>query len=167
MLNNVLPLLYKYKWVLFTFVSVCVNLWLFSRTPETKTVTETVYRDKIVKEVEEKVVFKDRIQYKTRVITKKGDETRVEETTTTGESSELGSIRQVETKESERKQTKTVVTQSTQTNYLLGVSRNLSTGDYRGSFQFRVLPSVDLFVGPEVTLQNKKFSLGVGITLGL
>ena len=141
--------------------------WLVSLKNTIKTVETVSYRDKIVKVVEERIVYKDRVQVKTRTIHKKGDEVHVKEVTRTGESSVDSSISRKQEQETRRTEQKSVVTEQETSRFVLGVHRDFYTGRIGASVQYRVLPSLPIAIGPQVTVVNRVWTLGIGVSIAL
>ena len=139
--------------------------WLFTLKNKTIVETKIEYVEKVVVKVEHRVEYKDRVTTKVRTVHKKGNEIHVREETRADESSVDTSVRSEQEQETRRTEQKSVVTEQETSRFVLGVSRDFSTGRVGASVQYRVLPSLPIYLGPQVTVERKVWTLGIGVTL--
>lgn len=147
------------------FVLILACAFLATRKDRVITQTKIEYKDKIVTKVETQIEYRDKVTEKVRTIVKKGDETRVEERTITRDRDQLGRVREQETHESERKRSESVDSTHESARYLLGLQYYPRNSTYGISPQFRLLPGIPGYIGPAITLTDRKFSFGIGVTL--
>lgn len=162
------PLLIHWWRELLIAILICTVGYLATRKDKIKVETVVEYREKIVVKVEEKIKYVDKVQVKTRTIVKTKDgETRVQEETRTQERDITTRVREEQRKEIDHTRKESMVTQSAPARYVLGFGWDFNRSSYSGSLLVRPFPNVPISVGPVVTLQDRKFSLGVGIGVSL
>ena len=153
-------------WREITIVALLVVVgWLFTLKNKTIVETKIEYVEKVVVKIEEKVQYVDRVTTKVRTIHKKGDEIHVREEIRAAESSVDTSVLREQEQENRRTEQKSVVTTSESPRFVLGISRDFTTRGFGGAIHYRPIPGLPIYLGPQVTVVNKIWTLGIGATL--
>jgi len=142
-------------------------IWMTSLKNKTIVETKIEYIEKVVVKVEHRVEYRDRVQVKTRTVHKKGSEIYVKEITRTDESSVDTSVLREQEQETRRTERKSVETTTENPRFVLGISRDFSTGRVGAAVHYRPLPGLPIYLGPQVTIVNKVWTLGIGVLIAL
>ena len=146
-------------------VLLVFGIWITSLKNKTIVETKIEYVEKVVVRVQEKIEYRDRVQVKTRTVHKKGAEIYVKEVTRTDESRVDSSIYREQEQETRIAERKSVETTTENPRFVLGISRDFSTGRVGAAVLYRPIPSLPVYVGPQVNVVNRVWTFGIGVNL--
>jgi len=143
------------------------GIWMTSLKNKTVVETKIEYVEKVVVKIEEKVQYVDRVTTKVRTVHKKGNEIHVREETRAAESDISTSVRREQEQETRRTEQKSVETTTESPRFVLGVNRDFATGGIGASIHYRPLPGLPVYLGPQVNVVNRVWTLGIGVLIAL
>jgi hypothetical protein len=160
-----------YVWV-WAIVSTTLSAYLLTRpAPKPIVTTRVEFKDRIVTQQVDKVVYRDVVKYKdivrTKTITKPGGVTIVDKTETkSGESDQSKAMEEAKSTEHEVTKQTTVQVSSPNPKFLLSVSANPYTGLYSGSAAVRPFSALPVYVGGGIIKVDTSYKpvLTLGVT---
>ena len=153
----VLEFLKKYYVWVWAIVSTTLSAYLLTRpAPKPIVTTRVEFKDRIVTQQVDKVVFKNVVKFKdvvrTRTITKPGGIQIVEHTETkSGESDKSKGVEKTKIAEHEVTKQTTVTVQTAPPQFLLGVSTDTNGSFRSGSAAIRPISQIPVYLGGGIT----------------